>query len=594
MIPLDSISEEKENETQDFDITESSIVSTNNDDSIDLEFFSGGEKNKQKLYENATRNVGILTESNKKFIDYLSSRFGTYLLTKNKMKIHLESGQIFHDNNLTTESLYNFLNVQQDLSKKELEITIPVQNDFDVYVREILTEVVDDDFDLQANSTSKFLFYNFNNVRQQIEKLPPIKIRHSEIIENEEALRIIQNHNWQYFIETLLYISNDELEIDPSNFKDDEAFEDYIIIEKTQQNLNYCKKFCEEVFNDISYFLHKKIKETPDEFVEKMEEDLANERIFYKKLKKIESHVDFLKILNKFYYKTGRFPGNHHDLMVVPPGVKPSFVKTHDEISPSEINEKFQDSSSYGLAAVQFISALNVFFGGNKELSRNVMSEFFHNLSLQALTIDDDNINIEFHEIIELNKNLKALIRDDERNEIEIVDNYFQKENFEEEKDEIQLIEEEVVSNILNNSKIEHPNENFSSLPNTPEEILHEINQNKKIDEKLEKAVNQRDREISSEMIAEARNDLIKSMTDNVNETLLNKAASSLDIQEKNTSKQSVEEHIEKTIKKDNKQFLEKKRSSVKLKISSPKKSPKKLTDLLTEEKKRKKPYDKE
>ena len=325
-----------------------------------------------------------------------------------------------------------------------------------------------------------------------------------------------------------------------------------------------------------------------------MEEDLANERIFYKKLKKIESHVDFLKILNKFYYKTGRFPGNHHDLMVVPPGVKPSFVKTHNEISPSEINEKFQDSSSYGLAAVQFISALNVFFGGNKELSRNVMSEFFHNLSLQALTIDDDNINIEFHEIIELNKNLKALIRDDERNDIEIVDNYFQKENFEEEKDEIQLIEEEVVSNILNNSKIEHPNENFSSLPNTPEEILHEINQNKKIDEKLEKAVNQRDREISSEMIAEARNDLIKSMTDNVNETLLNKAASSLDIQEKNTSKQSVEEHIEKTIKKDNKQFLEKKRSSVKLKISSPKKSPKKLTDLLTEEKKRKKPYDKE
>ena len=34
------------------------------------------------------------------------------------MKINLESGQIFHDNNLTTESLYNFLNVQQDVKKK--------------------------------------------------------------------------------------------------------------------------------------------------------------------------------------------------------------------------------------------------------------------------------------------------------------------------------------------------------------------------------------------------------------------------------------------------------------------------------------------
>ena len=290
------------------------------------------------------------------------------------------------------------------------------------------------------------------------------------------------------------------------------------MIEKTQENLNYCKRFYEEIFNDISYFLHKKIKETPDEFVEKMEEDLANERIFYKKLKKIESHVEFLKIFNKFYYKTGQFPGNNIDLMIVPPGVKPSFVETHDQISPSEINEKFHNTSSYGLAAVQFISALHVFFGGNKELSRNVMSGFFHNLSLQALTIDDDTTEIEFHEITELNRNLKALIRDDERNEIQIVDNYFQKENFEEVKDKIELIEEEVVSNIINNTKIDHPIEIFAFFPNTNEEILQETNQRKEIDERVEKAANQRDDEISSEMITETRNDLIKSMTDNVNE----------------------------------------------------------------------------
>ena len=46
----------------------------------------------------------------------------------------------------------------------------------------------------------------------------------------------------------------------------------------------------------------------------------------------------------------GRFPGNHFDPMIAPPGVKPSFVKTRDEISPSEINEKFQLGPNYGLA----------------------------------------------------------------------------------------------------------------------------------------------------------------------------------------------------------------------------------------------------
>ena len=42
--------------------------------------------------------------------------------------------------------------------------------------------------------------------------------------------------------------------------------------------------------------------------------------------------------------------------MIVPADVKPSLVKTRDEISPFEINEKFQLGPSYGLAATQFFS----------------------------------------------------------------------------------------------------------------------------------------------------------------------------------------------------------------------------------------------
>ena len=180
--------------------------------------------------------------------------------------------------------------------------------------------------------------------------------------------------------------------------------------------------------------------------------------ILEKKIKEIESHVEFLKILNRFYFKTGRFLGNHFDLMIVPPGVKPSFVKTNAQISPIEINEKFQSGPSYGLAAVQFIAALNIYFGGNKELSRNVMSEFLHNMSLQALTIDNDSVEIKFDEIIELNKDLKSLIRDDDRTNIEIID--FKEQQFDEIKDKNQIIEEEVVNNIINDVKVKYPDDN--------------------------------------------------------------------------------------------------------------------------------------
>ena len=402
------------------------------------------------------------------------------------------------------------------------------------------------------------------------------------------------------FIETLLHISNNEINIDDFNLQNDEVFDDYLIIQKTQQNLNYCKNFYEEVFNDISYFLHKKIKEMPDEFVEKIQEDLANEIYFTKKIKEIESHVEFLKVFNRFYFKTGRFPGNHFDLMVVPPGIKPSFVKTRDEISPSEINEKFQSGPSYGLAAVQFIAALNVYFGGDKELSRNVMSEFFHNMSLQALTIDDDSIKIGFDEIIELNKNLKSLIREDDRSDIEIID--LKEQQFEEIKDKTQLIEEEVVSNIINDVRIEYPSDDqYLSFPNTPSEISKESDENNKIDQKAFDAFNERDTEISQELITTARNDLIKSITDEEGEVpteVLNNVASSYELQQESTPEKNIRDHVQTTIKKNNKQYLEKtKKPLSKIPRAIKTTSPVKLTDLITGDetkKHQKKPYDRE
>ena len=186
------------------------------------------------------------------------------------------------------------------MSKKELEISVPVGNDFNVYVREILTDVVDDDYDLQTNPTSKFLFYNFNTFRQ-IQRLAPLTVWHSQVANDEFAIKIVQSHNWQYFIETLLHISNGEIDIQDFDLQDDEDFDKYLIIQKTLENLNYCKRFYEEVFDDISYSFHKKIKEIPNEFDLK-KDDLANEIYYTKKLKEIESHVELLKIFNRFYF----------------------------------------------------------------------------------------------------------------------------------------------------------------------------------------------------------------------------------------------------------------------------------------------------
>ena len=65
------------------------------EEKIDFDFYVGGDKNSKKLIANAVSYIGELNDSNKMFLEFLSSGFGKNILLKNKLKIHLKSGQFF-------------------------------------------------------------------------------------------------------------------------------------------------------------------------------------------------------------------------------------------------------------------------------------------------------------------------------------------------------------------------------------------------------------------------------------------------------------------------------------------------------------------
>ena len=198
------IKEEPEDDYNSISEVQMAVSELNNDNlPYDLQFFSGSEKMKKKLFEGVSKNVGIINYSNKKFLEFLTSNFVENLVTKNKIQIHIDSGQIFHDKKITSETLYDFLKRQQDLNKKELKVNLPIGDDFNYYVREILTNIKDDTFDLKSHSTSKFLFYNFNTFRSLLGK-EIFTLRHSIITNEEYALETLQNRNWSYFIKKLM------------------------------------------------------------------------------------------------------------------------------------------------------------------------------------------------------------------------------------------------------------------------------------------------------------------------------------------------------------------------------------------------------
>ena len=75
-------------------------------------------------------------------------------------------GEIYKDNINTGDSLYNFLRAKEEVSKKFINLDINLSGDLEYYIREILDRVTAGKLNVHINSTSKFLFYCYNNFRQ--------------------------------------------------------------------------------------------------------------------------------------------------------------------------------------------------------------------------------------------------------------------------------------------------------------------------------------------------------------------------------------------------------------------------------------------
>ena len=129
-----------------------------------------------------------------------------------------------------------------------------------------------------------------------------------------------------------------------------------------------------------------------------MENDI-NIYLFYNiELKNEQDPAEIFKTFDTFFYKFGRFPAVEK-LAVVPRGSIPSFVRTKDILSPFVLYEFFNQTDAHVLVCVQFLAALNSHLGGEKNILKNAMSEFFQNLPLQVLNELDETTNIKIDAI---------------------------------------------------------------------------------------------------------------------------------------------------------------------------------------------------
>ena len=251
-----------------------------------------------------------------------------------------------------------------------------------------------------------------------------------------------------------------------------------------------------------------------------LDTDLRNNNSFPWDPKEHHIQQRILNTYKDFFYTTGRFPGNIR-LISIPRGRIPSFINSTDTISPLSLYEKYVGRDMQGVVGVQFLAALNRFLGGDAELSRNAMCEFFHNLSWQVLTNDNDSIILEFDAfgtlIQSINSTLMNEIHREKLEQLkrgkEVIDMISQ--NFTDITQTPQeMVEQNMVEDLINNDQTNYQPYFHIPVVKTEEEIDDaRIRENTDFLEG-ELAKNARDFEFAAELEARDRTDLIRNATD--------------------------------------------------------------------------------
>ena len=116
--------------------------------------------------------------------------------------------------------------------------------------------------------TAKFLFHRFNNFQQSF-GLSKFQLRHSQVSEDDYALKALQNKNWAYVIKTRLEVSTEQ--VDVSSFSNPDEIR---ILSQLSENVHICKEHYHSIYHTVVGCFQEYLIRLPNLFVEKMEDDI--------------------------------------------------------------------------------------------------------------------------------------------------------------------------------------------------------------------------------------------------------------------------------------------------------------------------------
>ena len=151
---------------------------------------------KNLKFDSFVKKFGLTTEDIN-FIKFLQSEYCKEILQNNDLKIHIATENIYYDDKDTNESIFEFIQNQQNTSKGIIRYDFEFDRNFREYFRWILNEFDAQQkrpFDVLAHKNTKFLVCRYNDLKASGgEEL--ITIRHSIVTDNYLVADEIQNQD---------------------------------------------------------------------------------------------------------------------------------------------------------------------------------------------------------------------------------------------------------------------------------------------------------------------------------------------------------------------------------------------------------------
>ena len=152
-------------------------------------------------------------------------------------------------------------------------------------------------------------------------------------------------------------------------------------IEKTYK---ICRRVHQSLFVNATDTFIEYIQSLDLDEIQQMDEDIKSNGWGVKSLLEIDNIYDLLRIFQMFYHFNGRLPLTN-GLLILPDG---ETFEGAEKISLKDLYEMLQGTKSLGLVSLQFLCALDIFFGGD------ALTELHHNLSYETLS-GGRNFNFE-------------------------------------------------------------------------------------------------------------------------------------------------------------------------------------------------------